>query len=172
MQKHAILEAAGLLGITDRAEGIIERARGREGHDPSPESLLLSLIEGDCGVGRVVLETLGLKLDESKSELQAIEVASRGASSAAGSGGDALRLGAAEAKGLGHRYFGSEHLVLGLLQVKSPAGDFLRERTSVEAVQTEVIRLLDTATYHCGDANSQSASSGSGPEASPKDGWR
>lgn len=83
-----------------------------------PEHLLLGLIHGD-GVGPKALESLGIGLEAVRQRVE--EVIGRGEQAPSGripftpQAKQVLKLALQEAQGLGHRYIGTEHILLGLI---------------------------------------------------------
>jgi ATP-dependent Clp protease ATP-binding subunit ClpC len=114
--------------FTDRARLTVVRAQEETrllGHDYlGPEHLLLALThERVGGTGAKTLESLGISPEAVRQRVA--EVTTRGEQSPAGhipftpQAKDVLRLSLDEAVGLGHRYVGTEHILLGLIR----AGD-------------------------------------------------
>jgi ATP-dependent Clp protease ATP-binding subunit ClpC len=139
-------------GFTDRALNALSAARdqaaARRHRQVTPEHVLLALAI-DPGLGRVTLEHLGVDLQQDLAGVEAlVSVAPPAAPEDHWSFSPEVEQLLAEAKaesaGFGHRYVGTEHLVLGLLRCgPCPAGDYLRANgVTVERFREEVLRLL------------------------------
>jgi ATP-dependent Clp protease ATP-binding subunit ClpC len=108
--------------FTDRGRLILVRAQEEARmlyHDHmGPEHLLLGLIHGG-GVGPKALESLGIGLEAVRQRVE--EVIGRGEQAPSGhipftpQAKRVLNLALQEAQGLGHRYIGTEHILLGLI---------------------------------------------------------
>ena len=112
-----------------------------------PGHLLFSLGAIDCGVGRCVLDGLGVDLAGLLGEIRA--VLPQGTDQPPpkvefGPRTDALLAAArSAAASLNHRYLGTEHLVLALLRDPAAAGEFLRRRgVTFPAARGSLTRLL------------------------------
>jgi ATP-dependent Clp protease ATP-binding subunit ClpC len=140
--------------FTDRARRVVvqaqEEARTR-GHDfIGPEHLLLGLThERVGGVGAKTLESLGIGLDTVRQRVEAATGRGDHESTAhipfTPAAKQTLELSLAESVGLGHRYVGTEHLLLGLLRT----GDNVAVRVLTElgadldGARAEIVRILD-----------------------------
>jgi ATP-dependent Clp protease ATP-binding subunit ClpC len=108
--------------FTDRARLVVvqaqEEARGLDHDYIGPEHLLLGLIRGG-GVAPKALESLGIGLETIRQRVE--EIIGRGGQAPPGhipftpQAKQVLKLALEEAKGLGHRYIGTEHILLGLI---------------------------------------------------------
>ena len=120
----------------------------------TPEHILLGILHDGGGavapgVATTVLASLGLDTAAVRRELDALITEAN-----APTGGDAvvpysdtaravLDAAAAEAKNLGHSWVGSEHLLLGVLQVESRAAELLTAGgISLAAARSEAVRLI------------------------------
>jgi ATP-dependent Clp protease ATP-binding subunit ClpC len=99
-----------------------------------PEHILRALASVDRGVGRSVLEDLDIDLFKLLPDIVKLLPRCKGAGpppfeADLGDAAHAL-LAAARCAGveLGHRYVGTEHLVLGILADSLPASEFLKQR--------------------------------------------
>ena len=111
--------------FTDRARRVIvlaqDEARDLGRGSVEPEHLLLGLLAEGDGVAAVVLESLGVSLEEARG--MAEEIAGRGPDAPAGRipftplAKRVLERALREALQLGHTYIGTEHLLLSLLAV-------------------------------------------------------
>lgn len=115
------------------------------------EHILFALVREGEGVGVTVLERLGVNTQAVSRRLSDVVRAGRARSVA---GPDlpytsrakkVLELSMAEAKGLGHGYVGSEHLLLGIIaEGKGIAGQVLAEAgVTLEAARAEVRRIVE-----------------------------
>lgn len=113
-----------------------------------PEHLLLALAAIEPGPGRVTLDRLGVSLQQSMAQLEALLPSPAEVATADNSfSPETERLlteARAEAVALGHRYVGTEHFVLALLRCGAcPASDYLRKRgVTASRLREEVLRLL------------------------------
>ena len=152
-------------GFTDRARLTFALAEQFACSEIEPEHILRGLASGGCGVGRTVLEEMGVDLFRLLPEIVELipecpkkplppveEILAEGPAAVAKyfpdkvlSRDSATCLEAARsgAKGLEHNYLGTEHLVIGLIAVQSPASAFLHDRgVTAEAFRAGVVRLL------------------------------
>ncbi len=112
--------------FTDRARKVMGFARQASDHlhhyHVGAEHILLGLVEVGSGVAANVLENLDVDLDKLRAEAE--KVAGRGdAEDMAGKpfterARKVLDCAMEEARGMGHKYVGTEHLLLGLLGVE------------------------------------------------------
>jgi ATP-dependent Clp protease ATP-binding subunit ClpC len=130
---HAALRRAGARGA-DRADA---------------EDLLYALARTDEGVGRAMLSHLGVSLGDLLSPGEEAIATSQRPPAISGGRWDrhvdaVLRLAAAEAARAGHRYLGTEHLVLGLLRhAACGASRLLRDRgASVQAARRAMREII------------------------------
>jgi ATP-dependent Clp protease ATP-binding subunit ClpC len=148
--------------FTDRARRVVvqaqEEAKAR-GHDYiGSEHLLLALThESIGGVAAKTLESLGIGLDTVRQRVE--EVVERGSQASSGhipftpEAKKALESSLREAVQLGHKYIGTEHLLLGLIRGgDSVAGRVLAELgADLDGARQEVLRLLDEYQRGQGD---------------------
>ncbi len=141
------------LGFTDRARRVVElaqeEARRLDHHYVGTEHLLLGVLRQPKGVGAMALEALGISPALVRKSVEA----------KIGRGGDAaparlpipftprarkaLDMSVAEAKGLGHNYVGTEHIVLALAGIGGVAADILQELgAGKDRIREHVLRLL------------------------------
>lgn len=139
--------------LTGRAKRVFVEAEAiamrRGSSQIAPEDLPLALARCDRGVGRVVLESFSIEADQLREALPALAPRHEvGACRPAplGFSPDALHVVAwakEEAAALGHRYLGTEHLVLGLLRDEtSEAGAYLRDRSASVERAREILRSI------------------------------
>jgi ATP-dependent Clp protease ATP-binding subunit ClpC len=138
--------------FTDRARRIVVLAQGEAralDHDYiGTEHLLLGLIHEGNGVGVKALESLGISVQAVRERVE--EVIGTGPPSPPGHlpftprAKEVLRLSLVEAQHLGHRYIGTEHVLLGLIQEHDGvAAQTLAEfGADLKRVRAEVVRLL------------------------------
>lgn len=139
-------------GFTDRALKALlaarEQAAERQHEQVAPAHLLLALAVIEPGPGRDVLDRLGVDLPQSVAQLEALLPAQSAAEADDPPLSPEIEQLLVEAKAesvrLGHRYVGTEHLVLGMLRCGAcPAGDYLRKRgVTAERFREEALRLL------------------------------
>jgi hypothetical protein len=94
--------------FTKRAYGVIEQA-GASGEEPTSVDLMAALVDSG-GLALVVLEAADLDPQDVVDELRARQARDGGAGSLDDVAGRAVD----QARGLGHSYVGTEHLLLGL----------------------------------------------------------
>ncbi len=112
--------------FTDRARRVVvlgqEEARLLNHDYIGTEHLLLGLIHEGEGVAALALESLGMRLEAVRAQVE--EIIGRGESEAASSGHipftprakKVLELSLRESQQLGHNYIGTEHILLGLIR--------------------------------------------------------
>jgi ATP-dependent Clp protease ATP-binding subunit ClpC len=141
--------------FTDRARRVVvqaqEEAKARDHSYIGSEHLLLALThESIGGVGAKTLEALGIGLDTVRQRVE--EVIGRGAQAPSGhipftpEAKKALEMSLREAVQLGHKYIGTEHLLLGLIRGGdgTVAGRVLAELgADLDGAHREVLRLLE-----------------------------
>jgi ATP-dependent Clp protease ATP-binding subunit ClpC len=138
--------------FTDRARRVVvlsqEQAR-MAGHDSvTTEHVLLGLIHEGDGVAARVLESLGLGLETTRQQVQ--DAIGRGEHYATGripftpQAREVLTLALEESRALGHRYIGTEHILLGLVAATdSMAARLLAARgTDLTGTRERVIQVL------------------------------
>ncbi len=138
--------------FTDRARRVVVRAQEEArtlSHDyVGTEHILLGLIGEGEGVAAKALESLGIRLDTVRQQVE--ESTGRGEQSPPGhipftsQAKNVLKLSLVESKALDHTYIGTEHILLGLLR----EGDGVAARvlvalgTDLNRVRQQVIQLL------------------------------
>lgn len=110
--------------FTERAQKVIilaqDEARRLQYNYVGTEHLLLGLISEGGGIAAKVLQTLGIELEQVRSEVE--KIIGRGDGAVLGEIGftprvkKVLELSFDEARRLGHNYIGTEHLLLGLIR--------------------------------------------------------
>jgi ATP-dependent Clp protease ATP-binding subunit ClpC len=140
--------------FTDRARLVVvraqEEARTLDHNYLGPEHLLLGLThEGIGGVGAGALESLGIGLEAVRQRVE--EIIGRGEQAPSGhipftpQAKEVLKLALDESVQLGHRYIGTEHILLGLIR----EGDSVAAHVltglgaDLDGAREQVIRLLD-----------------------------
>lgn len=141
--------------VTPRVQELFKLARqnaDRLGHGyVGPEHLLLGLLDLADGVGFSALKHLGVAPAGLRKEIE--NEVERGSSTNArrsipytSSFREVLTIGEREAESMSLKYFGTEHLLLGLIQVKGPAADALKsQKTELSATRRAVRDLLTPA---------------------------
>jgi ATP-dependent Clp protease ATP-binding subunit ClpC len=139
---------------TDRARRVVVMAQeeARElGHNyVGTEHILLGLIHEGTGVAAQALTALGVSLDESRAQVEAI--IGRGDLASVQNGPipftprtkKVLELAAREAQELGHSYIGTEHILLGLMREGDGVGAQILTSAGIEfsAVRHQIRELL------------------------------
>jgi ATP-dependent Clp protease ATP-binding subunit ClpA len=139
--------------FTDRARRVVvlaqEEARMLEHDYIGTEHLLLGLIHEGEGVAAKTLLALDVDLDTLRREVEALVGRGHGAARKGHipftpQAKKVLELALRESVQLGHRYIGTEHLLLGLVREgEGPASQVLSQRgIELDTVRQEVIRLL------------------------------
>jgi ATP-dependent Clp protease ATP-binding subunit ClpC len=140
--------------FTDRVQQILQMARdeaARLGHDyVAPEHILLGLVREGEGVAAAVLTNLNVDLEAIELVIDNRVAKGKGGRAPGpdfpytGSARRVLELAMTEARELDHSYFGSEHLLLGLLrEPKGIAADVLKELgVTLDQARAETLRLL------------------------------
>lgn len=139
--------------FTVRARRVLILARdeaGRFRHDRvGPEHLLLGLLRDGEGVGTGVLQRLGVTLETLTAEVERVlagvpKALTFGEPPFTESGKRVLELSIAEARHLGYKYIGTEHLLLGIVREgQSAAATLLAAKgLSPETVRPVVMALL------------------------------
>jgi ATP-dependent Clp protease ATP-binding subunit ClpA len=140
--------------FTDRARRVVvlgqEEARLLNHDYIGTEHLLLGLIHEGEGVAALALESLGMRLEAVRAQVQ--EIIGRGESEAASSGQipftprakKVLELSLRESQQLGHNYIGTEHILLGLIREGQgvAAQVLVKLGADFSRVRQQVIQLL------------------------------
>src|ERR671922_2803906 len=138
--------------FTDRARRVVvlaqEEARLLNHNYIGTEHILLGLIHEGEGVAAKALESLGITLEAVRQQVE--EIIGQGQSAPTGHipltprAKKVLELSLREALNLGHKYIGTEHILLGLVREgEGVAAQVLtRQGATVERVRTTVISLL------------------------------
>jgi ATP-dependent Clp protease ATP-binding subunit ClpA len=138
--------------FTDRARRVVvlaqEEARMLHHDYIGTEHILLGLIQEGGGVAAKALESLGVSLEAVRQQVE--ELVGRGQAEPSEripftpQAKQALKLALAEAMALGHRYIGTEHILLGLIREgKGPAAQVLASLGADQnLVRQQVIALL------------------------------
>jgi bifunctional DNase/RNase len=139
--------------LSDRARNVIFDAQmqaRRLNHDAiSSEHLLLGLVDDAEGVGAKVLTKLGLDLDEVRSAIKAILRPAEGSpgeeTALTPRASRILELAGNEANRLGHYFFGTQHILIGLIREGSGvAAGLLKERgVTLPKAQAEAVRIVE-----------------------------
>lgn len=148
--------------FTDRARRVVVQAQEEArtlGHDfIGPEHLLLGLTHEQIGgVGAKALESLGIGRDTVRQRVEA--ATGRGDHESAAhipftpTAKQTLELSLAEAARLGHRYIGTEHVLLGILRTSdNVAARVLADLgADLDGARAEVVRILDEYQRAQGD---------------------
>ena len=138
--------------FTDRARRVVvasqEEARTLNHSFIGPEHILLGLLNEGEGLAVRVLESLGISLETIRRQVE--EIIGRGEYTSQKSipftpqAKKVLELSLSESKQLGHRYIGTEHILLGLIR----QGDGVAAQVlaglgaDLERVRQQVIQLL------------------------------
>jgi hypothetical protein len=138
--------------FTDRARGVIvlaqEEARARNHNYLGTEHILLAIIREGEGVAAKVLESLGISLDAVRQQVEGIIGQGQQAPPAhipfTPRAKKVLELSLREAVQLGHRYIGTEHLLLGLIREGDgvAAQVLVKLGAALDRVRQQVIHLL------------------------------
>ena len=138
--------------FTDRARRVVvlaqEEARMLNHNYIGTEHLLLGLIGEGEGVAARALESLGIRLDAVRQQVQAI--IGRGQQPPSGHipftprGKKVLELAGRESNALGHQYIGTEHILLGLIREADgvAAQVLVKLGAGQDRVRQQVIQLL------------------------------
>lgn len=145
--------AAGWAGYTDRARRVVELAQEearRLAHNyVGTEHLLLGILREPRGVGAKALEALSISLDHVRKKVEA--KIGRGDPSSVRlpipftpRAKKALDTSVGEAKGLGHNYVGTEHILLALVGIgEGVAAEILEELgAGKDRIRERILRLL------------------------------
>jgi hypothetical protein len=140
--------------FTDRARKVLtlaqDEAQRFNHHYIGTEHILLGLLRVEDGVACRVLQGMGVELDKARTAVEFI--VGRGDLPIVGEVGltprakRVIELAIDEARGLGHNYIGTEHLLLGLVREDEGIAAGVLESLGVELerARREVIRVLKT----------------------------
>jgi ATP-dependent Clp protease ATP-binding subunit ClpA len=159
--------------FTDRAHRVVvlaqEEARRLNHNYISTEHLLLGVIgEGD-GVAARALESLGIRRDAVRQQVEAIigrgQQVPSGHISFTPRGKKVLELAGRESDALGHQYVGTEHILLGLIREGDgvAAQILVKQGAGQDRVRQKVIQLL--REYRGQDVIDESSQPGERPRA-------
>ncbi|MFH1854439.1 MAG: ATP-dependent Clp protease ATP-binding subunit [Candidatus Omnitrophota bacterium] len=162
--------------FTERARKVILLAKEeakRFNHDYiGTEHILLGLIREGEGVAAVVLQKIGLSLQQIRLEIE--KIVKPGPSTVVS--GDipftpkakkAIELSGEEARALGHNYIGTEHILLGLIKEGEGMASqvLLNLGLDLDKVRREIAELLGSATPGFMGGTSPQSGAGYGPGA-------
>jgi ATP-dependent Clp protease ATP-binding subunit ClpC len=127
-----------------------EAARGLNHNYIGTEHLLLGLLGAGEGVAAQVFESLGISEDEARAQIE--QIIPRGTEVATGAipftprAKKVLELSLREALQLGHRYIGSEHILLGLIREGEGVAGQVMAKLGADAVRARasVLQLLES----------------------------
>ncbi|WP_448852779.1 ATP-dependent Clp protease ATP-binding subunit [Corynebacterium sp. 335C] len=158
--------------FTDRARRVVvlaqDEARELNHNYIGTEHILLGLISEGDGVAAKALESMGISLDAVRSEV--VEIIGRGAQPPSGHipftprAKKVLEYSLREALQLGHKYIGTEHILLGLIREGEgvAAQVLVKLGADLPRVRQQVIQLL--SGYQGEDADGESGGArGAGP---------
>lgn len=149
---------------SERAQSIIQFARqeaARLGHEHiSTGHLLLGLIRAGEGAAITLLKDANVNLEEMKSELENImESKGRGAvigqSQITSRAEKALKMAAEESQEMGHKYIGTEHILVGLISERdgvasksliSSGIDLKKARSAAQSIEVAEDEPSETST--------------------------
>ena len=138
--------------FTERARQVVvlaqDEARALKHNYIGTEHLLLGLLREEHGAGGRVLEALGVRVEEARS--QVVRIVGEGDEVTTGQipftphAKRVLDLSLREALSLGHNYIGTEHVLLGLVREGEGVGSQVLEGFGLdgERVRNAVIRML------------------------------
>jgi hypothetical protein len=144
--------------FTERARRLFndaqDEARRVHGTSITTEDLLLALVGIEDGVGAMALVNLGVELANVRTAIEFL-VGDRPTSGETGltpAAKRVLELAIEEARGLGHDFVGTEHILLGLARESSTIASGVLEsmRATPERIRTEVIRLVPIGSAELG----------------------
>ena len=142
--------------FTPKAQQVLQLARkeaDRLKHKViNTEHILLGIAELGTGTATIALNNLGLDSDTLRKEIE--ELVGVGSNKVEGNisftprAKKTLALAASEARGLGHSYVGTEHLLLGLLRNQDDGEGiheriFLNHNIDLDETRYEIMKLLD-----------------------------
>jgi len=167
--------------FTERARKVILLAKEeakRFNHDYiGTEHILLGLVREGEGVAAVVLQKMGLSLQQIRLEIE--KIVKPGPSTVIS--GDipftpkakkAIELSGEEARSLGHNYIGTEHILLGLIREGEGVASqvLMNMGVDLDKVRRETVELLGSATpgFTAGPPGGGAKHGGYGPAAGTK----
>src|SRR3989475_3445220 len=168
------VEATLFERFTDRARRVVvlaqEEARLLNHNYIGTEHILLGLIHEGEGVAAKALESLGVRLEAVRAEVE--EIIGRGGLPVSGHitftprAKKVLELSLRESMQLGHNYNGTEHILLGLIREGEgvAAQVLVKLGADLARVRQQVIQLL---SGYSGAKGAPEQQQGGGPEASP-----
>ncbi len=144
--------------FTDRSHKVLALAN-QEAHRLNhaligAEHILLGLIKEGSGVGAVVLKNLGIDLHKARLDVQKLvqsesEMVIMPILPWSPCVKNIIECATNDAQNLGHKYVGTEHLLLGLLHEKNSMAAKILQNFGIklEAVRKEVLQLLGNPTH-------------------------
>jgi ATP-dependent Clp protease ATP-binding subunit ClpC len=139
--------------FTERARQVVvlaqDEARELRHNYIGTEHLLLGVVREEEGVGARVLQRLGVTLDETRAQL--VRIIGRGDEPPASGqipftprAKKVLELALKEALALGHKYIGTEHILLGIARVDDGVAASILSSfdADAETIRNEVVRTL------------------------------
>jgi len=142
-----------LARFTERARKVLTLAseEARRSNHPAvgPEHVLLAIMREGGGVGAKVLNQLQVQSSEVRAQIETLHPAGEqpigdGQIGMTTQGKDSIELAVQEARGLGHHYIGTEHMLLGLLREEAGlAGQvLLKSGVTFEKAREQVKQVL------------------------------
>lgn len=146
--------------FTERARQAVvmaqDEARSQNLDYIGSEHLLLGLLREEDGLGSIVMQGLGIGLDEARAKV--LDVSPSGDEKHEGQlpltphANKVCKLALLEALSLGHNYVGTEHQLLGLIQDARPSPNNVPRRKTGYAIDTPASRIFpDDATSVVGE---------------------
>ena len=154
---------------SERAQSAInyaEQEAARLNHDYiSTGHLFLGLIRDGEGTAIEFLREMNVDLEKVKAELESL-MAGRsrasvvGQSNLTGKVNDAIRMAAEESEGMGHKYVGTEHLLIGLIREREGVAskilakygiDLEKARAAARSIEVEEDKPFETLTFRGAD---------------------
>jgi ATP-dependent Clp protease ATP-binding subunit ClpC len=151
--------------FTERARRVVvlgqEEARLLNHNYIGTEHLLLGLIHEGQGVAALALESLGMRLEAVRSQVE--EIVGQGQSAPVGHipftprAKKALELSGREALQLGHNWIGTEHILLGLIREGEgvAAQVLVKLGADLPRVRQQVVHVLSTPARGAGEAGAR-----------------
>jgi ATP-dependent Clp protease ATP-binding subunit ClpC len=145
--------------FTERARQVVvlaqDEARELRHNYIGTEHLLLGVLREEEGVGARVLQRLGVTLDEARAQLARIigrgdEPPASGQIPFTPRAKKVLELALKEALALGHKYIGTEHILLGIARVDDGVAASILSSFDADAdmIRNEVVRTLGGRAVH------------------------